>query len=126
MLTFRESIELEQRRQELLSIIKNPEFRKRFFVLQGVRYWDGFSQFISSNLQTILGLIEEMKKRELKALYTENERLKRVTLQYRTERMSRDVKILCLFGEGKNLTRIAKTVGLTRQGTKKALKRLGV
>src|SRR3990172_11456380 len=109
-----------QQGQEIFSIIRNPEFRGQFTVKQGHRYWDQFTSFINNNIDVVLGLIEKVKEKELTPLREENERLKRVTERYRKGTMERDLEIIRLHEAGWSQNRIARTVGMSPKGIKKA------
>ena len=115
-----------QQGQEIFSIIRNPEFRGQFTVIQGHRYWDQFTSFIHNNIDVVLGLIEKVKEKELTPLREENERLKRVTERYRKGTMERDLEIIRLHEAGWSQNRIARTVGMSPKGVKKAKIRLGL
>src|SRR3990172_6379769 len=109
-----------QQGQEIFSIIRNPEFRGQFTIIQGHRYWDQFTSFIHNNMVVVLGLIEKVKEKELAPLREENERLKRVTERYRKGTMERDLEIIRLHQNGKSSIRIAKQAGISPKGIKKA------
>jgi len=115
-----------QQGQEIFSIIRNPEFHGQFTVIQGHRYWDQFTSFIHNNIDVVLGLIEKVKEKELTPLREENEWLKRVTERYRKGTMERDLEIIRLHYAGWSQNRIARTVGMSPKGVKKAKIRLGL
>ena len=115
-----------QQGQEIFSIIRNPEFRGQFTIIQGHRYWDQFTSFIHNNINVVLGLIEKVMEKELTPLREENERLKRVTERYRKTMMERDLEIIRLHEAGWSQNRIASAVGMSPKGIKKAKIRLGL
>jgi len=126
--------EKSKKQQKLCSILRDPRFRSQFMMLGNhARFWEGFSNYLSQNIWVIDKLFDEYKKDELKHLHDKIEELEheydlleRATRGYRNGKAKRDVEIMKLHAEYKNLTEISKEVGMTRQGVKKVLLRLEV
>jgi hypothetical protein len=125
--------EKSKKQQRLCSILRDPRFRAQFRMLGDYRrFWEGFTNYLSQNIWIIDRLFDEYKKDELKNLHYrieeleyEYDLLQRATCGYRNGKALRDVEIMKLREMGKNLTEISTEVGISRQGVKKALMRLG-
>lgn len=120
------------KQQKLNSIIRDPKFRAQFFLLDEGRYWQNLSRYLTLNILVIDKLCAEYMKDDYKTLIDKIEfledklrYLEQSTRGYRIDRAERDFTIITLWEKRNSFSEIAKKVGMTRQGVKKALIRLG-
>ena len=121
-----QSLKLAQRQQEISSILNDPRFHEQFLLSRGKRDWEQFISFVFRNFRIIDKLIETVKEKELAPIREENERLKLLMEGYRKKTLNRDLEIIRLHYAGWSQNRIARTVGMSPKGVKKAKIRLGL
>jgi len=125
--------DISQRTQNLLNIIKNPEFKEKFRSPLGDRYWNRLASDISYHEKVLHPLIDKAKEGEMDHYKNVIEDLKNqirgyelAIQRYRSTTMKRDGEIAKMFDEGKRLIDISRKVKITPAGVTKALVRMGL
>ena len=134
--------ELEEFRARILKIVTRADFRGRFYA-RNRTYWDELIAYVNLYLPVFYGLFTEMNKEKMQeiqglkqkvsdlltnieTLEKENDHLKRTMSPALLRTLQRDKIIKRLYLRGWPVGRIAEEVGMTREGLRKAICRLGL